>query len=166
MRAAVRLPAAAMIALALLLAACAEPRTRVSAVSTLEAGTIVRIEPVAFGDDQSLADDGAGVFAGATTGLVIGSAIGSSIGNNHYHHGHCCYGGNGLAGALIGLAAGALIGAIIDNSVDGREGVQYFVALDSGEEIVVLAVGAPEFTAGARVLVAVDDAGPPRLFPA
>ncbi|MEM7671611.1 MAG: hypothetical protein AAF317_21235, partial [Pseudomonadota bacterium] len=129
---------------AVFLAACSAPRHSEKTLTAIElssaqAGEVLAVRAIESPYSETLIDDGAGARFGGFAGLFIGSFFGEGSGR--------------AAGALIGLGVGALTGAIIENETKRVESAEYLIRLDSGEEVVVVAKGAPQHVVGAPVRI-------------
>lgn len=129
---------------ALCVSACAAPKHGQNTLTSVElssaqAGEVLAVRAIESPYSETLIDDGAGARFGGFAGLFIGSFFGEGSGR--------------AVGALIGLGVGALTGAIIENETERVEKAEYLIRLESGEEVVVLAKGAPQHDVGAPVRI-------------
>ncbi len=139
--------ALALVALALLAAGCAAPRTgdtyyrgEALRAQSVDLGVIESLRPVQIQQGQS----GVGTVGGAVLGGIAGSTLGSGSRAN-------------AAGAVGGAIVGGLVGSAIERDVTKANGVEVTVRLDSGKLIAVVQEGTgAEFRPGDRVRVLSD----------
>ena len=138
------LPAAPLLAVALLVQGCETPgQNRYAAVdvgraSVVEFGTVLAYRQV----DIKGKNSGGGALAGGAAGGIAMSGVGNSGGN--------------AAAVLGGVVAGAIAGAMIEQSMADRIGLEYVISLANGKTITIaqeLQKGDRIFNAGERVMV-------------
>jgi outer membrane lipoprotein SlyB len=146
---------AAMVAMASLLAGCANQSAsggvysyqQAQQVQQVQSGTVLSARPITI---QASYNSGAGMAAGSTLGGLAGSLMG-----NH-------------TGSYVAAALGALVGGIAGNSVERKvsqaTGIEVVVRLDSGQMQAVAQEADVPITPGQRVNV-LSGAGATRVVP-
>lgn len=142
--------AAAILAGAFLLAACAAPSRSGYTYTASEArrpmqvemAVIQAIREVRLERDRT---DGVGTAAGAVVGGVAGSNIGGGSGR--------------IIGSVLGAVAGGVVGSHAEKSLSDRPALEITVRTDSGRTFaVVQEAGGEQFAPGQRVRIVTDPA--------
>lgn len=139
-------PAAAILALGLVLSACAPAtnstvdRSVLGASGYVSSGTIVGMRPVAV--------QGSRTGIGAGTGAVAGGLVGSTIGGD--------WRARTVAG-VVGALAGGIAGAAVEEGVTRGDAMEFIIRDDDGQTRAVVQTNELGLQVGERVLITQTD---------
>lgn len=113
------------------------------------AGVVMGAREVTVVDSDYLEGNGLGLFGGGAAGAIVGSQVGGGK-------------GNALA-TLGGAIAGAVTGACAEKALKEQKGIEYIIALESGEARTIVQAPEPALAIGEKIWLMVNRNGRSRI---